>query len=132
MTTDELRRELQQVAAQLLAAAERPQATLDRQTMDVIRASMADAAVALRSAASKDDVESLRTQLAGTVTRLERTFQRRLEQDQQAWEARLTAALEGVRLAVESAAVSREAMMAEASSAVRAALAGVLGSVPGS
>ena len=133
-TVDELRRELQQLGARLLAAAiptVRPQASLDKQTMDTLRTSMAEAAAAFSRAASKDDVETLRTQLAGTVTRLERSFQRRLEQDQYLWEERLGAALEGVRLALEAADVSRQAMMGEASSAVRAALGAILPPLPG-
>src|SRR5205814_2614481 len=133
-TTDDLRREIQQLGARLLAHANptvRPQASLDEQTMDTLRTSMAEAAAAFSRAASKDDVETLRTQLAGTVTRLERSFQRRLEQDQYLWEERLGAALEGVLLALEGAEVSRQAMLGEASSAVRTALGAIFPPLPG-
>ena len=128
--TDELRRELQQLGARLLAAA--PRGAVDGHAIDAIRASMADAAAAFSRAATKDDVESLRTQLAGTVTRLERSFQRRLEEEEYVWSQRLAAALEGVRLAVEGAEVSRQAMLGQASSAIRAALGAVIPPFPNS
>ena len=55
-----------------MAAAVRPQASLDKNTMEALRTSMAEAAASFSRAASKDDVESLRNQLAGSITRLER------------------------------------------------------------
>ncbi|HZY85712.1 MAG TPA: hypothetical protein VFE78_12835, partial [Gemmataceae bacterium] len=97
---DELRRELHQLGAQLLAATNPRTAgkgggrsgsesgsgsgsgSLDSATAEAIRQSMAEAASALSSAASKDDIEALRNQLAGTVTRLEKTLVSKVEQDQ--------------------------------------------------
>jgi hypothetical protein len=87
---------------------------------------MGQAATSLASAASKDDMEALRNQLAGTVTRLEKALVFRVEQDQDRWEEQLETALEAVRLAVEGVELNRQAMLAEVSAAVRAALGGLL------
>jgi len=95
-------------------------------TIDSIKQSMANAASALSSAASKDDVESLRNQLAGTVARLERVVVERVETDQDRWEEQLATAVEAVGLAVEGVELNRRAMLAEVSAAVRAALGGML------
>ena len=127
---DELRRELHQLGAQLLAAtnpknAPRPAALSDA-TVESIKRSMSQAASALASAASKDDMEALRNQLAGTVTRLEKALVHRVEQDQDRWEEQLATALEAVQLAVDGVDLNRRAMLAEVSAAVRAALAGML------
>src|SRR5437660_978187 len=125
---DELRRELHQLGAQLLAATNpknRPEApALDDTVVDSIKQSMAQAASALASAASKDDIERLRNQLAGTVSRLEKALVHRVEADQDRWEEQLETALEAVRLSVEGVELNRRAMLAEVSAAVRAALAG--------
>jgi hypothetical protein len=128
---DELRRELHQLGAQLLAATnpKNVPATVsgvDAGTTEAIKQSMTQAASALASAASKDDVEALRNQLAGTVTRLEKAMVQRVEQDQEHWEEQLGTALEAVRLAVDGVELNRRAMLAEVSAAVRAALAGFL------
>jgi hypothetical protein len=127
---DELRRELHQLGAQLLAATNpknAPKASgLNDAALESIKQSMADAASALASAASKDDVEGLRHQLAGTVARLERALVDRVEKDQDRWEEQLETAVEAVRLAVEGVELNRRAMLAEVSAAVRAALTGVL------
>ncbi|MBV9410240.1 MAG: hypothetical protein JO148_01480 [Acidimicrobiia bacterium] len=138
---DELRRELHQLGAQLLAAAN-PNArkgsaggrsmALDATTVESIKASMAEAASALASAASKDDVEALRNQLAGTVTRLEKTLVSKVEEDQAHWEEQLATALEAVRLAVDGVELNRQAVLAEVSAAVRAAMMGVLPPLAGS
>jgi len=93
---------------------------------------MAQAASALASAASKDDVEALRNQLAGTVTRLERALVDRVEEDHDRWEEQLAAAVEAVQLAVEGVELNRHALLAEVSVAVRAALGGVLPPLPSS
>src|SRR5207249_3658068 len=127
---DELRRELHQLGAQLLAAtnprnAPKPQALGDA-TVEAIKASMGQAAAALASTASKDDMEALRNQLAGTVSRLERALLHRVEQDTDRWEEQLETALEAVRLAVDGIELNRQAMLAEVSAAVRAALGGFL------
>ena len=131
---DELRRELHQLGAQLLAAANpksRPQApALDSATVETIKQSMGQAASALASAASKDDVEALRNQLAGTVTRLEKAVVARVEDEQEHWEEQLGTALEAVRLSVEGVELNRRAVLAEVSTAVRAALGGVLPPLP--
>jgi len=87
---------------------------------------MSQAAAALASTASKDDMEALRNQLAGTVSRLERALLHRVEQDTDRWEEQLETALEAVRLAVEGVELNRQAMLAEVSAAVRAALGGFL------
>ena len=144
---DELRRELHQLGAQLLAATN-PNARkgsagggggggggggpLDTATVETIRQSMAEAAAALSSAASKDDVEALRNQLAGTVTRLEKTLVSKVEQDQAQWEEKLATALEAVRLAVDGVELNRQAVLAEVSAAVRTAMRGVLPPLAGS
>ena len=124
------RRELHQLGAQLLAATNpknRPEApALDDAVVQSIKQSMGQAAAALASAASKDDMEALRNQLAGTVSRLERALLHRVEQDQDRWEEQLETALEAVRLAVEGVELNRRAMLAEVSTAVRAALGGLL------
>jgi hypothetical protein len=131
---DELRRELHQLGAQLLAAANpksKPQApALDSATVDTIKQSMGQAASALASAASKDDVEALRNQLAGTVTRLERALVDRVEEDQDRWEEQLATAVEAVQLSVEGVELNRRALLSEVSAAVRAALGGVLPPLP--
>jgi hypothetical protein len=133
---DELRRELHQLGSQLLAATNpknRPQASaLDSATVETIKQSMAQAASALASAASKDDVEALRNQLAGTVTRLEKSLVARVEDEQDRWEEQLETALEAVRLSVEGVELNRRAVLAEVSAAVRAALGGVLPPLPSS
>ena len=133
---DELRRELHQLGAQLLAATNpknRPEApALDDTVVDSIKQSMAQAASALASAASKDDMEALRNQLAGTVSRLEKALVHRVEADQDRWEEQLETALEAVRLSVEGVELNRRAMLAEVSAAVRAALAGMLPPLAGS
>lgn len=128
---DELRRELHQLGAQLLAAtnpknAPKPSDGIAEATVESIKQSMAQAASALASAASKDDMEALRNQLAGTVTRLEKALVHRVEQDQERWEEQLETAVEAVRLAIEGIELNRRALLAEVSVAVRAALAGVL------
>jgi hypothetical protein len=127
---DELRRELHQLGAQLLAATNpknRPDpAPLNDAVVESIKQSMAQAASALASAASKDDMEALRNQLAGTVSRLEKALVHRVEADQDRWEEQLETALEAVRLSVEGVELNRRAMLAEVSAAVRAALTGVL------
>jgi hypothetical protein len=130
---DELRRELHQLGAQLLAATNpknRKGGSVDEATIETLKQSMAEAAAALSSAASKNDVEGLRNQLAGTVTRLERALVGRLEEDQRHWEEQLGTALEAVQLSLEGVELNRQAMLAEVSSAVRAALAGVLPPIP--
>ena len=133
---DELRRDLHQLGAQLLAATNpknAPKASgLDDAVVRSIQQSMAEAASALASAASKDDMEALRNQLAGTVTRLERALVHRVDQDQDRWEEQLETALEAVRLAVEGVELNRRAMLAEVSAGVRAALAGMLPPLAGS
>ncbi|MBV8160821.1 MAG: hypothetical protein JO265_07850 [Acidimicrobiia bacterium] len=133
---DELRRELNQLGAQLLAATNPRTAAkapaLDDGVVEGLRESMAQAAAALASAASKDDVEALRNQLAGTVSRLERALVNRVEQDQDRWEEQLETALEALRLAVEGVELNRQTVLAEVSAAVRAALAGVLPPLAGS
>jgi hypothetical protein len=127
---DELRRELHQLGAQLLAATNPKNAPkpsgVDSATVEAIKQSMAQAASALASAASKDDMEALRNQLAGTVTRIEKALLHRVEQDQERWEEQLETALEAVRLAVEGVELNRQAMLAEVSVAVRASLGGLL------
>ena len=65
-------------------------------------------------------------QLAGTVSRLQRSMLRSHDADKQQWEQHLSTALEAVQLVIDGAEASRQAMMAEAASAVRAALAGAL------
>jgi hypothetical protein len=126
---DELRREMHQLGAQLLAATNpksRATAALDGAVADSIKQSMADAAAALSSAASKNDVEALRNQLAGTVNRLEKSLVARFEQDERKWEEQLATALEAVQLALEGVELNRRAVLGEVSAAVRAALGGVL------
>jgi hypothetical protein len=129
---DELRRDLHQLGAQLLAAANpknRPSEAaggLSDATVESIKASMAQAASALASAASKDDMEALRNQLAGTVTRLEKALVHQVEQDQEHWEEQLATALEAVRLVVDGVELNRQAVLAEVSAAVRAALGSLL------
>ncbi|MBV8981043.1 MAG: hypothetical protein JO086_09110 [Acidimicrobiia bacterium] len=123
---DELRRELNQLGAQLLAATGRTGPAVTDSTVENLNRSMAQAASALASAASKDDLEALRNQLAGTVTRLERALIDRVEEDQDRWEERLETALEAVQLAVEGVELNRRAMLAEVSSAVRATLVGFM------
>jgi hypothetical protein len=137
---DDLRRELHQLGAQLLAATNprtsgkgsgsagggSGSGSFDAATVETIKASMAEAASALASAASKDDVEGLRNQLAGTVSRLEKTLVRKVEQDQARWEEQLATALEAVRLVVDGVELNRQAVLAEVSAAVRAALVAVL------
>jgi hypothetical protein len=130
---DELRRELHQLGAQLLAATNpknRKAGALDDGVIEALKQSMAQAAAALSSTASKNDVEALRNQLAGTVTRLERAFVSRFEQEQHTWEEQLGTALEAVHLSIEGVELNRQAMLAEVSSAVRAALSGVMGPLP--
>jgi hypothetical protein len=127
---DELRRELHQLGAQLLAAtnpknAPKPAALSDA-TVESIKQSMSQAASALASAASKDDMEALRNQLAGTVGRLEKVLVDRVERDQDRWDEQLATAVEAVRLAVEGVELNRRAMLADVSAAVRASLTGVL------
>ena len=133
---DELRRELHQLGAQLLAATNPKNAPkvspLSDATVESIKQSMAEAAGALASAASKDDMEALRNQLAGTVTRLEKALVHRVSQDQDRWEEQLETAVEAVRLAVEGVELNRRAMLSEVSVAVRAALAGMLPPLAGS
>jgi hypothetical protein len=133
---DELRRELHQLGAQLLAAtnpknAPKPAALSDA-TVESIKQSMSQAASALASAASKDDMEALRNQLAGTVGRLEKVLVDRLGQDQDRWDEQLATAVEAVRLAVEGVELNRRAMLADVSAAVRASLTGVLPPLAGS
>jgi hypothetical protein len=128
---DDLRRELHQLGAQLLAATNpknrpAPASGIDDATVDSIKQSMAQAASALASAASKDDMEALRNQLAGTVTRLEKALVQRVEQDQEHWEEQLGTALEAVQLSLEGVELNRRAMLAEVSAAVRAAMQGLL------
>jgi DNA repair exonuclease SbcCD ATPase subunit len=129
---DELRRDVHQLGAQLLAATNpknRPPA-VDAALIETLRQSMAQAAAALSSAASKDDVEALRNQLAGTVTRLERAIVSRVQEDEHRWDEHLAAALEAVQLTVEGAELNRRAVLSEVSAAVRAALGGVLPPLP--
>jgi hypothetical protein len=128
---DELRRELHQLGAQLLAATNpknrpAPASGVDDAAVDAIKSSMAQAASALASAASKDDMEALRNQLAGTVTRLEKALVNRVQQDQQHWEEQLGTALEAVNLSLQGVELNRRAMLAEVSAAVRAAMQGLL------
>src|SRR5205814_3862690 len=118
---DELRRELHQLGAQLLAATNPKNAPkaegLSDAAVESIKQSMAQAAAALSSAASKDDMEALRNQLAGTVSRLEKALVHRVEADQDRWEEQLETALEAVRLSVEGVELNRQAMLAEVSAA---------------
>src|SRR5207248_1239690 len=72
------------------------------------------------------EAEALRNQLAGTVSRLERALLHRVEQDTDRWEEQLETALEAVRLAVDGIELNRQAMLAEVSAAVRAALGSFL------
>jgi hypothetical protein len=103
--------------------------SMDGQTIEVLKNSMAQAAAAFQSAASKNDIETLRNQLAGTVSRLERAMLTRLEDDQVKWDEQLATALEAVRLTIDSAEMSRRAIIADISSAVRAAMTGFTGEV---
>ncbi|MBV8387090.1 MAG: hypothetical protein JOZ68_18180 [Acidimicrobiia bacterium] len=123
---DELRRDLNQLGAQLLAATGRNAPVLTENAVENLNKSMAQAASALASAASKDDLEALRNQLAGTVTRLERALIDRVEEGQDRWEERLETALEAVQLAVDGVELNRRAMLAEVSAAVRATLVGFM------